>query len=67
MRRATTRGVLSRGDRLTSAERADAVATVARLTGLTEDYVDRAELRIEHLRFFTELLRDRRLVVGRLD
>jgi carboxypeptidase C (cathepsin A) len=59
--------VLSRGDRLTSAERADAVATVARLTGLTEDYVDRAELRIEHLRFFTELLRDRRLVVGRLD
>jgi carboxypeptidase C (cathepsin A) len=59
--------VLSRGDRLTAAERAEAVATVARLTGLTEDYVDRADLRIEHLRFFTELLRDRRLVVGRLD
>jgi carboxypeptidase C (cathepsin A) len=59
--------VLSRGHRLTAAERADAVATVARLTGLSEDYVDRAELRIEHMRFFTELLRDRRLVVGRLD
>ena len=37
------------------------------LTGLTEDYVDRADLRIEHVRFFTELLRDERLAVGRLD
>jgi carboxypeptidase C (cathepsin A) len=59
--------VLSRADRVTAAERADAVATVARLSGLSEDYVDRSELRIEHLRYFTELLRDRRLVVGRLD
>ena len=30
------------------------------LTGLTEDYVDRADLRIEHCRFFGELLRDER-------
>mgnify|MGYP001227051341 FL=1 len=30
-------------------------------------YVDRAELRIEHWRYFGELLRDRRLTVGRLD
>ena len=59
--------VLSRGNRLTPAERAEAVATVARLSGLGEDYVDRADLRIEHWRFFTELLRDQRLSVGRLD
>ncbi|MGH3508931.1 MAG: S10 family peptidase [Nocardioidaceae bacterium] len=59
--------VLSRGNRLTAKERAKAVATVARLTGLSPDYVDRAELRIEHMRFFTELLRDQRLSVGRLD
>jgi carboxypeptidase C (cathepsin A) len=59
--------VLSRGNRLTRAERAEAVATVARLSGLTEDYVDRADLRIEHWRYFTELLRDRRLTVGRID
>ncbi len=59
--------VLSRGDRLTAAERAEAVTTIARLSGLSEDYVDRADLRIEHLRFFAELLRDQRLVVGRLD
>lgn len=58
---------LARGARLTAAERAAAVATVARLTGLTEDYVDRVDLRIEHVRFFTELLRQRRRTVGRLD
>lgn len=59
--------VLSRGSRLTASDRADAVTTLARLTGLTEDYVDRADLRIEHWRFFTELRRDERLSVGRLD
>lgn len=58
---------LARGARLTAAERAEAVAKTASLTGLSEDYVDRVELRIEHIRFFTELLRDRRLTVGRLD
>lgn len=59
--------VLSRGSRLTAAERAEAVATLSRLTGLSEDYVERSDLRIEHVRFFTELLRDRGLGVGRLD
>ena len=58
---------LARGSRLSAAERADAVGTLARLTGLSADYVDRVDLRVEHIRFFTELLRDRRLVVGRLD
>ncbi len=59
--------VLSRGDRLTAKERAAAVRRLASLTGLSEDYVDRAELRIEHIRFFGELLRDERRVAGRLD
>ena len=40
---------------------------LASLTGLSEDYVDRADLRIEHWRFFGELLRDQRLTVGPLD
>lgn len=58
---------LARGHRLTAEERADAVATIARLTGLDPGYVDRVDLRIEHQRFYTELLRSRGLTVGRLD
>jgi carboxypeptidase C (cathepsin A) len=58
---------LGRGARLTAAERAAAVAKVAALTGLSPDYVDRVDLRPEHIRFFTELLRGRRQTVGRLD
>ncbi len=59
--------VLARGNRLTRRERAAAVTKIARLSGLSEEYVDRAELRIEHWRFFGELLRDQRRTVGRLD
>jgi carboxypeptidase C (cathepsin A) len=58
---------LARGARLTDEQRAATVARYAALTGLSEDYVDRVDLRPEHVRFFTELLRDRRQVVGRLD
>jgi carboxypeptidase C (cathepsin A) len=58
---------LAQGSRLSTVERAEAVARLARLAGLSEDYVDRVDLRIEHVRFFTELLRDRRRTVGRLD
>ncbi len=59
--------VLARGSRVSTVERAEAVTRVAQLAGLSEDYVDRVDLRIEHVRFFTELLRDRRRTVGRLD
>jgi carboxypeptidase C (cathepsin A) len=59
--------VLARGNRLSAAERRSAVTKVARLTGLRREYVDGVNLRIEHVRFFTELLRDQGLAVGRLD
>ncbi|MGC0272360.1 S10 family peptidase [Pseudactinotalea sp. Z1739] len=59
--------VLSRGSRLTAEERAEAVTSIARLAGVSEEYVDRANLRLEHLRYFTELRRDEGLTVGRLD
>lgn len=59
--------VLAKGARLTTQERAAAVAKIASLTGLSEEYVDGVNLRIEHVRYYTELLRHRRLVVGRLD
>jgi carboxypeptidase C (cathepsin A) len=58
---------LAKGSRLSTEDRAEAVRRVAGLTGLSEDYVDRVNLRVEHVRFFTELLRHKRLTVGRLD
>jgi carboxypeptidase C (cathepsin A) len=58
---------LARGHRLSDEERAVAVAKLAALTGLSEEYVDQVNLRPEHVRFFTELLRGQRKVVGRLD
>lgn len=58
---------LERGARLSTEERTAAVQTLASLTGLDESYVDRVNLRIEHVRFFTELLRDRGLTTGRMD
>jgi carboxypeptidase C (cathepsin A) len=61
------RRVLALGSRLSAAERAAAVRRVAQLTGLSEDYVDRVNLRPEHIRFLTELMRDKRRTVGRLD
>jgi carboxypeptidase C (cathepsin A) len=59
--------VLAQGSRLSAKDRAAAVRTLASLTGLSPDYVDRADLRIEHWRFFGELLRDRRQTAGRID
>ncbi|RZS37034.1 carboxypeptidase C (cathepsin A) [Herbihabitans rhizosphaerae] len=58
---------LAQGARLSTEDRAAAVATIARLTGLSEDYVDRVNLRVEHVRFFTEVLRHKKMTVGRLD
>jgi carboxypeptidase C (cathepsin A) len=58
---------LSRGARLSAAERAETVATLASLTGLSESYVDKVNLRIEHVRFYTELLRDKGMATGRMD
>jgi len=58
---------LARGARLTPDERADMVRRVAAVTGLSEAYVDRVNLRLEHQRYFRELLRDRGQIIGRLD
>lgn len=58
---------LAQGARLPRDDRDAVVTRLASLTGLPTDYVDRVDLRIEHIRFFTELLRDQRLVVGRMD
>jgi carboxypeptidase C (cathepsin A) len=59
--------VLSRGNRLSDSERAEAVERLADLTGLSPEYIARSNLRLEPNRFYTELLRDEGRVVGRLD
>jgi hypothetical protein len=58
---------LARGTALEPAKRAEAVKRLARYTGLTEDAVDKAELRIDPELFRTMLLEDRRLLLGRFD
>jgi carboxypeptidase C (cathepsin A) len=55
------------GDRLPERERRAIAARLARYTGLSVDYVLRANLRVEIDRFTKELLRDRGRTVGRLD
>ena len=40
---------------------------LARLTGLSEQYLEQANLRVTSQRFYKELLRDRGLTIGRLD
>jgi carboxypeptidase C (cathepsin A) len=58
---------LLKGNSLSDAERKAVAQKIARLTGLSADYVERTNLRIDPGRFRKELLRDKRLVVGRLD
>lgn len=58
---------LVRGDRIDPAERKKVVKKVAEYTGLSEEYVDRYDMRIHIMRFCKELLRSERKTVGRLD
>ena len=55
------------GTDLPAAKRAAVVKQMVRLTGLTEQFVERANLRISMSRFGAELLRDQNLVLGRFD
>jgi carboxypeptidase C (cathepsin A) len=58
---------LMQGDRLTPEKRREIAARLARYTGLTQEYVERSNLRVEIERFTKELLRDRGKTIGRLD
>lgn len=58
---------LAKGDALLPGERQQIAAQLARFTGLSQRYVEDCDLRIEIMRFTKELMRDRRLVAGRLD
>jgi carboxypeptidase C (cathepsin A) len=58
---------LMKGQRLQDAERAAVRRQLARFTGLSETFLDEANLRVTDQRFYKELLRDRGLTIGRLD
>jgi carboxypeptidase C (cathepsin A) len=58
---------LMKGAALSAKERAQVVNKLARYTGLSADYIERTDLRINIQRFVKELLRDQQRTVGRLD
>ncbi len=58
---------LLKGNSLPADERATIRRQLAHFTGLSEAFLDRADLRVSSGRFYKELLRDQGLTIGRLD
>src|SRR5215468_8911385 len=58
---------LEKGDEAPQAEYQKVVKELAHLTGLSPKYIEQTNLRISPFRWFKELLRDKRLTVGRID
>ena len=59
--------VLFKGARASAAERATVLAGLERYTGVSAEYWDRANLRLDEGRFLQELQRDKGVVIGRVD
>jgi carboxypeptidase C (cathepsin A) len=58
---------LMKGSQLGATERADVLKELSGFTGLSEDYLDKADLRVKLSQFMDELQRARGLTTGRLD
>ncbi len=58
---------LLKGNQLGAAERSDIRKQLAGFIGISEDYLEKANLRVTPDRFYKELLRDRGTTIGRLD
>ena len=58
---------LMKGSALPETERAQIIDKLARYTGLSPEFIERCDLRVEIFRFTKELLRDQGRTVGRLD
>jgi carboxypeptidase C (cathepsin A) len=58
---------LMKGSKLTAAEKSDLAKKISRYTGLNEDYLIKADLRVNLPQFMQELQRSRGLTTGRLD
>lgn len=55
------------GDRLSPQDKTDVLAKLAQYTGLSQDYFEKAQLRVNLFQFMAELQRSRGLITGRLD
>jgi len=58
---------LMKGDALNDLERDETMRRLTALTGLSEEYLDKTNLRVNIHKFCAELLRDQGLAVGRFD
>lgn len=58
---------LFKGDSLSSRERQETIAHLARLTGLSAQYLERSNLRVDLFHYVKELLRDQNRTVGVFD
>ena len=59
--------LLAAGLRLSPEQTQEAAARIGTLIGVDPDWVERADLRVEHQAFLAELLREEGLVTGRID
>lgn len=59
--------LLMRGNTLTQEQRKESISKLSLLTGLSPEYIDRADLRIQPSNFMQELLRSEGKVIGRFD
>ena len=57
---------LNKGDGLSNDERSAVIAKLARYTGLSQTYLDNSNMRLDVGRFARELLRDKKLTIGRM-
>jgi carboxypeptidase C (cathepsin A) len=60
-------GALMKGANLSAIDKADIAKKLSRFTGLSEDYLIKADLRVKLPQFMAELQRARGLATGRLD
>jgi len=58
---------LAKGASLSEQERSQIIDKLAMYTGLTKSYLDRSNMRINIYRFTQELLKDKKMKIGRLD
>jgi carboxypeptidase C (cathepsin A) len=58
---------LAKGQTISEAEKDQVARQMSAMTGLSVDFIKRANLRVDLFRFQKELLRDQRLTIGRFD